>query len=150
MKKLRSKNPKIIIFSYLNINSVWNKSMFTLISENVDILLVVETKLHSPFPTAQFLIPRLHHPFWLDKNRWSGGLLLYVKGSILDRVLTSFSKPADTEEIVFEINLRKEKWLLVGIYKPPSLNSQYFLDTLSDLLNFYSNHYDDKSYTWRL
>ena len=40
--------------------------------------------------------------------------------------------------------MRKEKWLFVGIYKPPSLNSQYFLDNLSDLLDFYSNHYDNE------
>ena len=34
--------------------------------------------------------------------------------------------------------------MFVGIYKPPSLNIQYFLNTLSDLLDFYSNHYDNK------
>ena len=33
---------------------------------------------------------------------------------------------------------------MVGIYEPPSLNSQYFLDTLSDLLDFYSNHDNNK------
>ena len=132
--------------SYLNINSVRNKfkNMSSLISENVDILIVAETKLDSSFPTAQFLILGFHHPFQLGINRQSCGLLVYVKGSISARVLTSFSTPADTQIIVFEINLRKEKWLFVGIYKPPSLNSQYFLDTLSDLLDFYSNHYDNK------
>ena len=107
MKKLRVKNPKNIIFSYLNINSVWNKfkNMSSLISENVDILIVVETKLDSSFPTTQFVIPGFHHPFRLDINRRSGGLLVYVKGSIPAltpaRVLTSFSTPADTQTIVF-------------------------------------------------
>ena len=146
MKKLRLKNPKNIIFSYLNINSVRNKfqNMSSLISENVDILIVAETKLDSSFPKTQFVIPGFHHPFRLDVNRRRGGLLVYVKGSITARVLTSFSTPADTQTIVFEINLRKEKWIFVAIYKPPSLNSQYFLDTLSDLLDFSSNHYDNK------
>ena len=60
------------------------------------------------------------------------------------RVLVVCSTPADTQIIVFEINLRKKK-LFVGTYKPPSLATQYFLDTLSDLLDFYSNHYDDKA-----
>ena len=46
--------------------------------------------------------------------------------------------------MVFKINLRKEKWLFVVIYKPPSLNSQYFLDTLPELQDFYFNHYDNK------
>ena len=146
MKNLRLKNPKNIIFSYLNINSVWNKfkNMSSLISENVDILIVAETKLDSSFPTGQFLILGFHHPFRLDINRRNGGLLVYVKGSIPARVPTSFSTPADTQIIVFEINLRKEKWLFAGIYKPPSLNNQCFLDTLPDLLDFYSNHYDNK------
>ena len=34
--------------------------------------------------------------------------------------------------------------LFLGIYKPPSLNSQYFFDTLSDSLDFYPSHYDNK------
>ena len=146
MKNLRLKNPKNISFLYLNINSVRNKfkNMSSLISGNVDILIVVETKLDPSFPTAQFLIPRFHHPFRLDINRRSDGLVVYVKGSIPARVLTSFSTLADTQIIVFKINLRKEKWLFVGIYKLLSLNSQYFLDNLSDLLDFYSNHYDNK------
>ena len=131
---------------YLNIDSVRNKfqNMSSLILENVDILIVAETKLGSSFLTTQFVIAGFHHPFRLDLNRRSGGLLVYVKGSIPTRVLTSFSTPADTQIIVFEINLRKKKWLFVAIYKPPSLKSQYFLDTLSDLLDFYSNHYDNK------
>ena len=74
----------------------------------------------------------------------SGGLPVYVKESVPARVLTSFSTPIDTQIIVFEINLRKEKWSFGGICKPSSLNSQCFLDTLTDLLDFYSNHYDNK------
>ena len=68
-----------------------------------------------------------HHPFRLDIDWQSRGLLVYVKGLIPARILTSFSTPADTQTIVFEINLKKEKWLFVAIYKPPSLNSEYFL-----------------------
>ena len=105
---------------------------------------MAEAKLDSSFPMIQFVIPGFHHPFRPDINRRSGGLLVYVKGSIPARVLTSFSTPADTQIIVFEINLRKKKWLFVGIYKPPSLNGQYFLDNLSDLPDFYPNHYDSK------
>ena len=74
--------------------------MSSLISEDIDILIMAETKLDSSFPTAQFLIPAFHHPFRLDINakyiRRNVGLLVYVKGSISARVLTSFSTPADT------------------------------------------------------
>ena len=54
--------------------------MSSLISKNVDILIVVDTKLDSSFPTAEFLIPGFHHPFRREINRQSGGLLIYVKG----------------------------------------------------------------------
>ena len=145
-KNLSFRNPKNIIFFYLNINPVWSKfkNMSSLILENVNILIVGETKLDSSFPTVEFLIPGSHHSFRLDINRQSGGLLVNVKGSIPARVLTSFSTSVDTQIIVFEINLRKEKWLFVSIHKPPSVNSQYFLDTFSDLLDVYSNHYDNE------
>ena len=93
-KNLRLKNPKNVIVSYLNINSVRNKfnNKSTLILANVDILIVAETKLDSSFPTAQFLIPGFHHPFRLDINRRSCGLLFYVKGSVPTRVLTSLAQ----------------------------------------------------------
>ena len=119
MKKLRLKNPKTIISSYLNKNSVRKKfkKMSSLISVNIDILIVAEAKLDSSFPSKQLVIPGFHHPFRLDINRRRGGLLVYIKVSITTRVLTNFSTPADTQIIVFKINLGKEKLLFVAIYK---------------------------------
>ena len=38
----------------------------------------------------------------------------------------------------------KDKWLFVSIYKPPSQNNQYFVSILTDLLDFYSNEYENK------
>ena len=62
------KNPKNIIFSYINKNSIRNKfdNLCDLISKNVDILSVAETKLHASFPNSQFLIPGFHEPMRLD------------------------------------------------------------------------------------
>ena len=110
LKAVHLQNPKNIIFSYININSIRNifGSLCSLISSHVDILSIAETKLDYSFPNAQFLIPIFHQPFLMD------------------------------------INLRKEKWLLVSVYKPPSLNNQYFCDSLSELLDFYSSIYDNK------
>ena len=79
--------------------------MCSLFSENVEILIVAETELDPSFPTAEFLIPGSHHPFQLDVIRRSSGLLVFVKASIPARVLASFGTPADTQRIVFEINL---------------------------------------------
>ena len=79
LKFIRLQNPKNIIFSYININSIRNKfgSLCSLISPQVDILSIAETKLDYSFPNAQFLIPNFHQSFRLDINRNSGGLLVF-------------------------------------------------------------------------
>ena len=82
---------------------------------------MAENESNSSCPAVQFLIQGFHHPFRLDINSL-GCILVYVRGSIPARVLTSFSGAPDTQLIVFEINLRKGKWLFVGIYKPLSLS----------------------------
>ena len=40
--------------------------------------------------------------------------------------------------------LRKKNGFFLSVYKPPSLNNQYFCDCLSELLDFYSSFYDNK------
>ena len=44
--------------------------------------------------------------------------------------------------IPFEINLRKEKWLVSSIYKAPSQENKYFLQNWTDQLKFYSTRYE--------
>ena len=44
----------------------------------------------------------------------------------------------------FGLNLTKDKWLFVSVYKPPFQSKNYFLDTLNDLLDFYPGIYDNK------
>ena len=145
LKAVRLQNPKNI-FSYININSIRNKSgsLCSLIPSHVDILSIVETKLDYSFPNAQFLLLNFHQPFRLDISRNSGGLLVFVRSSIPTRMLSNYRLPPDIQVIPFEINLRKEKWLFISVYKPPSLNNQYFCDSLSELLDFYSSIYDNK------
>ena len=143
---LRSKNPKNIIFSYININSIRNKfeNLCDMVGNNVDVLSIAETKLDSSFPNAQFLLPAFQEPLRLDINHRSGVLLVYIKASLPSKILSKFKLPIDIQIIPFKINLRKEKWLFVSIYKPPSQSNQYFLDLLGDLLDFYSQDYDNK------
>ena len=115
-----------------------------MILSHIDILSIAETKLDYSFPNVQFLIPNFHQPFCLYINRNSGGLLVFVRSSFPARMLSNYRFPPDIQAIPFEINLRKEKWLFVSVYKPPSHNNQYFCDTLSELLDFYSIIYDNK------
>ena len=59
-------------------------------------------------------------------------------------MLTKFKLPSNIQIIPFELNLRKDKWLFVSIYKPPLQNNQYFVSILANLLDFYSNEYGNK------
>ena len=139
------KYSKNIIFFYLNISSIRNKfgSVREAIVNYVDIFIAAETKINESFPTAQFAIDGFHKPLRLDATDKSGGLLVYVRSYLPLRQLTKHEISSDMQALVFEINLRKEKWFFLSIYKPPSQSCQYFLDSLHDIIDFYSGVYDN-------
>ena len=105
---LKKLNPQNIIFSYININSFRNKfdNLCDLISKNVDILSVAETNLDPSFPNSQFLIPGFHEPMRLDITSKRGGMLVYIKSSLLSRIMSNFKLPGNIQVIPFELNLR--------------------------------------------
>ena len=107
LKNLKLKNTNRLILRHLNINSVVGKF-------DIDILVLAETKIDSSFPNAQFRIDGFSTPFRLDRNRFGGGALIYVREDIPCKPLTKHFLPDDIEGIFVEINLRKTKWLLFG------------------------------------
>ena len=80
LKTFRFKNLKILIMGHLNINSLRNKfeSIKPIISPNLDIFLVSETKLDESFPNNQFSISG-YTMFRQDRNCFGGGLCICVK-----------------------------------------------------------------------
>ena len=78
LRSLRIQNPRNIIFSYLNINSIRYKfdNLKTIINENIDILCIVESKIDKYFTTAQFMLPGYDKPYRLDISARKGGLLV--------------------------------------------------------------------------
>ena len=70
LKALRLKNFNKLILAHLSINSLRNKFEFliSLIKDNIDILMISETKLDQSFPTNQFMINGFSAPFRLDRN----------------------------------------------------------------------------------
>ena len=80
----------------------------------------------------------------MDVTTNHGGLLVYVKGSLPARELQAYKLPFGIQAVPYKINVRKERWLFIGIYKQSSQNSQYFLNILADLLDFYLMQYDNK------
>ena len=104
----------------------------------------METKLGPSFPNLQFLIPGFQKPLRMDVSSQKGGILVYIKSSLPSKMLNKFKLPFNIQIILFELNLRKEKWLLLSIYKQQFQDNQYFVSVLSNLLDSYSNEYDNK------
>ena len=48
------------------------------VKNNIDILMISETKLDDSFPTAQFLLHGFSAPYRPDRNSKGGGILLYI------------------------------------------------------------------------
>ena len=120
LKNARLKHPKKVCLSHININSIRNKldSLFEFTYGLVDFLAVSETKLDSSFPTGQFNLPGFRTPYRKDLSAKSGGLLIYVNSNIPSKMLKIPDCPSDIQVIPVEINLKKQKWLVIAIYRP--------------------------------
>ena len=85
--------------------------------QNIDILLISETKLNETFPDGQFPYP----PVFLHLER-----IGMIKGVDLFSSLETIFPVEDLklvlrpkiEAVLLEINFRKRKWLFIGSYCP--------------------------------
>lgn len=80
---------KIIALGQININSQRNKfkQLCEFCKDNLEVLLITETKLDSAFPRAQFHIPGYCSPCRLYRNSHGGGSLLYVSEDLPSKLL---------------------------------------------------------------
>ena len=119
---------------HLNINSLRNK--FELIKEaffnNIDVFFLSETKLDETFPNSQFQIEGYKN-FRLGRNCHRGGVCMYVNQDIAARRV-KYNFLSNIESIYLELNLRKRKWLVIDIYKPPSYSEDAFIKSLFSCL----------------
>ena len=114
LKNLRVSYSNNIIIGYLNINSIRNKfeTLFLPVVQCVYILVLLETKLDSTFPSYQFLINGFSVPQRLDRNSKGGGILLYVRDRIIISPLNRYTLAPHIEVLFFELNIRNQKWLV--------------------------------------
>ena len=77
LSNLRINNINKIIIGYLNINSIRNKFEYLkyLIVENIDVLLISESKHNNTFPQCQCLLDGFHTPYREGRTDKGGGLL---------------------------------------------------------------------------
>ena len=76
LKNLKLKNASRLISGHLNINSIVGKFDYlkVLIENNIDILVLTETKIDSSFSNAQIRVDGFSAPFRLDLTWWSSYL----------------------------------------------------------------------------
>ena len=103
--------------------------------------MISETKLDDSFPVGQFKINGFATPYRLDRNKFGGGIMLYVREDIPSKQLNISNKT--TETMCIEINLRKKKWLLISSYNPHKNLIKEHLKVLASTLDSYSSKYDN-------
>ena len=145
LRELRTNNTERLIICHLNINFIQNKfeSLKSLVSDNVDIIMISETKIDESFPSNQFTMEGYAPPFRLDRNAHGGGLLIYIREDIPCKEINTCHLPKDIESIFIEINLRNTKWLLMGGYNPEKSRISYFLNHIGNQLDRSIGKYDN-------
>ena len=112
------------------------------IGNNIDVLLISETKLDASFSSSQFILDGFIPPYRLDRTQHGGNIMLFIRAGIPSRLLnadTSFG----IENPLVEINLRSQKWLFSGSYNPRLNSIQNHLVQRSKKFNFYSSKYEN-------
>ena len=146
LREIRVKNVNKVVIGSLNINSFASKfeQLREIIGKNLDILTIQETKLDSSFPTEQFMLDGYSKPYRLDRNRYGGGVIIYVREDIPSKLLSKHTFTKNVEGIFVEINLRKTKLLFFSGYrsdhKDYGLCKEDYLEQLSFALDKYSSY----------
>ena len=96
--------------------------------------LVSESKLDYTFPSNQFRTNG-YNIFRLDHNRFGGGLILYINENIPCKPLQEHVHIPSFEVIAIEFNQNNQKWLPLGLYKPPKKKTSNFVQNLSLILD---------------
>ena len=113
----RLQNAKKITIGALNVNSLRNKigAVQELITNNIDICLLSETKINETFPNQQFNINN-NKTFRRGRTKYGEGLLFYINENIPCKLINDEIIPSDIEMIMFEF-LVKTRFVLV--FKSP-------------------------------
>ena len=105
---------KSTIIGLLNINSIRSKfDTLHNIVKTFTSFLISESKLDNTFPINQFAIGG-YKVFRRDRNRFGGGLILYINENISCKTLSNHPMFSDLELMAFELHQSKRKLLFLG------------------------------------
>ena len=111
MKTLRLKYPQNTVIAQINISSIRNKfeTLVSLLTSDIDVLMISETKIDESFPLSQFMIDGFSMPYLRDRNAHVDGVLVYFRNNITSKLLKLENLPWDIEVISIEMNIKSEK-----------------------------------------
>ena len=143
MKNLRLKHSNKVIIGHININSL--RSKFELLTrmlkcwDKVDLLMISGTNLDSSFLNAQFYMKSYSKPYWLDRNSKGRGIILYIREDIPLKLINSSCTTHDKEYFLIELNLRKQKWVIICNYNPHKTRIKGLLECISKEIDSHSS-----------
>ena len=111
LSEIRRKSFNRPVIGHININFLEGKfdALKLFIEDKLDVLVVTETKIDDSYPTSQFGIKGFGTPFRHDRNKYGGGVLVYIREHLPCREIPIVNKPRDFEGIFIELTLRKKR-----------------------------------------
>ena len=94
-----------------------NHFLVSLVISDIDILMILETKIAESFQLSQFMIDGFSMPSCLDRNAQGGRVLVYFRNNITAKLLKLENLPSNIEAII-EMIIKSKKWLLCCTYNP--------------------------------
>ena len=106
-----------------------------------NVTVIIKSILH--FLTAQFRLASYHLPYYLDISDKRGSILVYIKSNISTYQLNCRNLCKSIQAVSFEKNSRKKKWLVISIYRSPSQNSKFFLNSFKNIIDHFTKHFEN-------
>lgn len=145
-----------IKLAHLNVNNIagfkfWDIQHW-LLSEKFDVLILSGTKLDFTFSSSQFHVGE-YCLCRADRNRFGGGLMVFVKNNICFTKVTEFQRLQAnewagyrTETIALRLKVWKSWHTVFGLYRPPSIPTQQWTQELSPIFKTASLLTDDVNF----
>ena len=144
LKNLKTKHRDRPIIAQLNINFLYPKfhPLIDIVKNNVDVLMVSETKLDDTFTTAQFLIEGFQEPIRLDRNKNGGGIMVYIRDGLDAKEIKSH-RLKTVEGMFIKLVIRNTKWLIMAGYNPDKKKIGNFLDHVGKKTRYIIPQYEN-------
>ena len=145
LKELKEKNLERPVIGHLNINSISSKfePLTLMIKNNVDFLVITESKLDDTFPHGQFQIEGFARPIRLDRCRNGGGVIIFFRDDLICNELKPRILYPDIECTFLEMRIRESRWLVVVGYNPHKDKIKAFLDKISKEVDKFVPKYEN-------